>query len=206
MDSKNQNIVTSVLILAAGNSERMGVSKLFLKHLNGTTFIEHLVNEYKKFGCTQIAIVVNRNNEAEIRSKHSHLLNQVEIATNPNPELGRFRSVKIGLSALKKSSNVFIHNIDNPFCNTSILNGLKENIAGFHYVVPTFKGKGGHPILISQEIVSSILLEAENDCILNEFLSRFKGKRVEVSSENILMNINTPDEYNRFISEYELKH
>lgn len=196
----------SALILAAGNSHRMGVSKLFLKHRNGITFIEHLVNEYQKFGCNQIVVVVNPNNEAEIRNRYTHLLNQIEIAINPNPELGRFRSVKIGLKALKKSSNVFIHNIDNPYCDNSILNVLQENLAGFDYVVPTFKGKGGHPILISKEVVSKICTEKKNDCLLNEFLSRFNGNRIEVNSDTILRNINTPDEYNSFLLAFELKH
>jgi CTP:molybdopterin cytidylyltransferase MocA len=194
----------SALILAAGKSERMGVSKLFLKHRNGITFIEHLVNEYQNFGCNQIVVVVNSNNEEEIRRNYSQLLNHVEIAINPNPELGRFRSVKIGLNALKKSSNVFIHNIDNPYCEALIINVLQDNIIGFDYVVPTFKGKGGHPILIAEEIVSGIPSEVENDCILNVFLSRFKGKRVEVNSENILININTPEEYNRFLNNSNL--
>lgn len=196
----------SVLILAAGNSERMGVSKLFLKLPNGTTFIEHLVNEYQKFGCTQIAVVVNPSNEAEIRNSYPHLLNQIEIAINPNPDLGRFRSVKIGLKAIVKPSNVFIHNIDNPYCDTLIINVLHENIAGFDYVVPTFKGKGGHPILLSKEVVSKICTEEKNDCLLNEFLSRFNGNRIEVNSDTILRNINTPDEYNSFLLAFELKH
>jgi molybdenum cofactor cytidylyltransferase len=195
----------SALILAAGKSERMGVSKLFLKHRNGITFIEHLVNEYQKFGCNQIVVVVNPNNDAEIRSNYSQLLNHVEIAINPNPELGRFRSVKIGLNALKKSSYVFIHNIDNPCCEALIINVLQDNIIGFDYVVPTFKGKGGHPILFSPSVYKGIELE-KDDRILSEYLSRFNGKRVEVNRENILMNINTPDEYDRFLSEYELKH
>jgi molybdenum cofactor cytidylyltransferase len=195
----------SALILAAGNSHRMGVNKLFLKHRNGITFIEHLVNEYQKFGCNQIVVVVNPNNDAEIRSNYSQLLNHVEIAINPNPELGRFRSVKIGLNALKKSSYVFIHNIDNPCCEALIINVLQDNIIGFDYVVPTFKGKGGHPILFSPSVYKGIELE-KDDRILSEYLSRFNGKRVEVNRENILMNINTPDEYDRFLSEYELKH
>lgn len=196
----------SVLILAAGNSERMGHSKLFLKLPNGNTFIEHLVNEYQKFGCTQIAVVVNQSNEKEIKENYKHLLGKIEIAVNPNPDLGRFRSVKIGLSTLKKPSYVFIHNIDNPHCDTSILNILKENIAGFDYVVPTFKGKGGHPILISKEVVSKICTEEKNDFLLNEFLSRFNRNRIEVNNDTILKNINTPDEYNSFLFAFELKH
>jgi molybdenum cofactor cytidylyltransferase len=206
MISSDNDIATSVLILAAGNSERMGVSKLFLKLPNGITFIEHLVNEYQKFGCKQIAIVVNQSNEAEIINSHSHLLNRIEIAINPNPGLGRFRSVKFGLKAIVNPSNVFIHNIDNPYCDTSILNVLQENIVGFDYVVPTFKGKGGHPILISYEVVSKIRKKAKNDCLLNEFLSRFNGNRIEVNSDTILKNINTPDEYNSFLLAFELKH
>lgn len=206
MTQKNQNTVLSVLILAAGNSQRMGVSKLFLKLPNGTTFIEHLVNVYQQFGCTQIAVVVNPSNEAEIRKRYAHLLNQIEIAINTNPDLGRFRSVKIGLKAIVKPSNVFIHNIDNPHCDTSILNTLQKNIQGFDYVVPTFKGKGGHPILISNEVVSKICTEEKNDCLLNEFLSRFNRNRIEVNSDTILKNINTPVEYNSFLFAFELKH
>jgi CTP:molybdopterin cytidylyltransferase MocA len=46
----------STIILAAGKSERLGFPKLSLKYDDDTTFVEHIVNEYQSFGCSDIIL------------------------------------------------------------------------------------------------------------------------------------------------------
>ena len=57
---KNKPDETSVIILAAGDSERMGKPKQGLLFSNGKTFLEHLVSVYQRFGVKEVIIVINR--------------------------------------------------------------------------------------------------------------------------------------------------
>jgi len=62
-------------------------------------------------------------------------------------------------------------------------------------VVPTYNNQGGHPILISKNVVNSIIAEKKNDLIFSDFLKRFDKIRIAVQDKQILTNINTIEVY-----------
>jgi len=187
-----------VLILAAGKSARMGSPKFALHYADGLSFIQNIFDQYLRAGCSKIVGVFNSAEYGRVSTLMPGLAEKMTIVENPNAEKGRFTSVQCGLAALSGAPMVFIHNVDNPVVKISVLEKLHCNIAGFDYAKPAFSGKGGHPILVKQNIVEAVLCEKRESTNLRDFLKHFKGKWVEVDNDCILWNINKPEDLKRF--------
>ncbi len=188
----------SVIILAAGKSSRMGLPKFGLKFNKELTFLEEIISHYTRFGCQQIIVVLNKTGKEYLVSKSIELPSNCRIVINSHLEWERFYSVKIGLAGLQPKTNAFIHNADNPFVKTKILNGMLQLTSKSNYVVPTYENRGGHPILLSKKIIHDLISEEKNDLILSNFLNSYNKKILEVTDSSILVNINTMKEYNRY--------
>ena len=185
----------SVIILAAGKSERMGSPKLKLSYNDSQTFIEHIVDEYYKFGCKEIVIVVNEENMEFLKDDNLKLTSNIKIVLNKHPEWHRFYSLKTGAMDLEKIQPVFVHNVDNPFVNHQVLNELLNSSKQIDYISPEFEGKGGHPFLISDKIVNDLKNLQIDQMHLKEFLNQYSRLKIKVNYEKILVNINNLDEY-----------
>lgn len=192
----------SVIILAAGNSDRMNFPKPFLKWDDQFTFIGKIINEYRTFGCNQIVTVLNMDNILYYSNNKLNCLKQVTVVGNGFPEYERFYSVKIGLKVLIKPQHCFIQNVDNPFVTCDLLTSLYNNKTDSGYTAPIFKDKGGHPVLISKDIITHITGLQEEVLNLKSILAGFPKRTVEAGSDDILYNINTIEDYNRLIKRY----
>ena len=191
----------AVIILSAGKSQRMGQPKPFLlfDKTNNITFIEKIITEYQNFGCQEIIIVFNKENKQKF-SKLNINKQQIKIITNPEPESGRFYSIKLGLSVLESANYVFLQNCDNPFINQDILKKIFDNKTENAYVSPVYNNKGGHPILIPESIFTKIQTQMSKNLNLKHFLQHFARKNVLLSEANILANINTQEIYNKYFN------
>ncbi len=182
------------LILSAGLSERMGSHKALLK-IGEITFIEKIFNEYQKFGCKSIIVTNPGNNE-----KIKQIVPQARTVINHEYKQGRFSSVLRGIKSIDKEKYFFLQNIDNPFVTTDILEKIYALRDENHYIVPVFKGKGGHPILIPVSFFTQSHTQTTQNQNLRFFLQLFKRKNVLINDETILANINTPKEYRQILT------
>jgi len=183
-----------VIILAAGLSERMGRSKAFLKWDKNTTFLEKIIQEYSSFGSGKVIVVGYR----QILSDFLAITEYSNIIINPNPEKGRMGSIKLGIKELPINSACYIQNIDNPFVTGEVLNAMNNFIKPDAYVVPMYAEKGGHPVLVSPEIIKEISLIDDPDYDLRKILNDFKRMEVKTNDEKILLNINTLSDYQKY--------
>ncbi|RLD75316.1 MAG: hypothetical protein DRJ07_18275 [Bacteroidetes bacterium] len=190
----------SVIILAAGKSTRMGTPKFLLKYNNKTTFLEKIIKEYEAFGCKEINVVLNEKGVNLLKNNIANSSNKLKIVINYHPEWERFYSLKLGIEQLDKKRKVFVHNVDNPFVNHKVLKSLIENISEFDYAVPTYKGRGGHPVLLSKKVIRNIIAEKENGMNLKDYLSNYNKVIVQVNDENILVNVNSKEDYDLYSS------
>ncbi|MBE0663901.1 MAG: NTP transferase domain-containing protein [Bacteroidales bacterium] len=190
-----KNKTTSVLLLAAGFSERMGQEKFALEFTPGVSFLEHIVHQYHQFGCGKIVVVVNPRGEKIIKQNLFQFPGKVEVVVNAYPERGRFASVKTGLMSLQNEDFVFLQNIDNPDISVDWLTALLDHVGNTDYTYPVFRGKGGHPVLIRKMIVHEIINEKADDMILKVFLNRFIKSTIEINDFGMLTNINTLKDY-----------
>jgi molybdenum cofactor cytidylyltransferase len=186
-----------VVILAAGRSERMEELKAFLPYDDNTRFIEKIISTYSGWGCSEIIVVTNQ--QAFQRMKEMGMIPSiVTMVVNDHMEFERFYSVKLGLGAIRSSSFCFIQNIDNPFINSQILDLLYEQRSNEKYISPVFENKGGHPVLLNRENMNRISNWSVNSANFKEVLNTMECLNVEMPNGRVLININSPDEYQRF--------
>lgn len=194
------NSSTGVLILAGGKSERMNFPKAYLL-FKEETFLKRIVEEYYEAGIKNIFVVLNDKFCSGKWMKYTdQIKSKVTLIKNPNPDLGRFHSLKLGLKKMQDLQYCFIQNIDNPFVNKKVINSLilSRNTNG--YASPQFMGRNGHPVLISKKIIQHLHKHPDGDFNLRSILSDFPKQEVQVNSDDILININTAADYERYIN------
>jgi molybdenum cofactor cytidylyltransferase len=189
---------TGVVILAAGFSSRMGSQKAMLPYSRSKTFVEQIAETYIEWGCTPVTIVINK----ELDRSHAicSLREKCHLILNDKPEAGRFYSVQLGLSSCNETDYCFIQNVDNPFTEVKTLDLLFKYRKNDYYNVPVYSRQGGHPILIPRKIIDRLFQFHPTETNLKEILAEFPTQRVKVHSNSILININSPEDYQSYFS------
>lgn len=196
---KNKKKHFSVVLLAAGSSQRMGRSKPFLLFNNNETFIEKCIQTFIEFGCGEVIVVTNRHDYDVFKKTRGNWPAGVSFVVNDHPERGRFFSLQTGLLALSHEAPCFFHNADNPFITVDVLKAMVSCSDKAAAIYPVFKGRRGHPVLINQDIINAIRSEKNHECHLRDFLYGFSGYETEVFDPGILVNINTPEDYDHWV-------
>lgn len=193
-----------VIILAGGNSERMNYPKPYLIYKK-KSFLQHITESYWNADVRNIAIVLNKKFYSVSWQK---LIYPVEalatVIENSNPELGRFHSIKLGVTVMSEFDYCFIQNVDNPLISSETIKKIIAEKNSQGYTSPVFNGKGGHPVLISKKVMEKIDRMESKDISVNFFLQRFPKKEVEISNGEVLININTKEDYEKYIPEKEV--
>ena len=135
---------TAAIILAAGMSKRMNSPKALLPFDARHTFIEKISSSYFDWGCSEIIVIVNIKTASLVRQLES-MPALVTLIINEHPEFERFYSLKLGLSAVKRSEYCFFQNVDNPFIDDTILDLLYASRSPDTYVSPVFEEKEAIP-------------------------------------------------------------
>ncbi len=185
------------IILSAGKSERMKSQKALLPFSKEENFLQHIIEVYRKSKIDEIVVVVNPSIANSIRVED---YKEVMFVRNPFTQRGRVYSLKKGLELNSDADYCFIQNIDNPFITPVVIPKLNESRKDGDYITPTYQGKGGHPVLLSAKVIRYILNLEEHDSKLNAILKQFIRVNVEVNDENILTNINTVEDYEKYFS------
>lgn len=182
----------AAIILAAGESSRMGQPKWQLPFDQKQCFLEALISVYREAGFRRIVVVMNRGqlHEFSIRTAASSCM----LIENNNPGEGRLRSVELGISAIGDCSRTFLQNIDNPFTTTDLIRQMVQLSDTADYVVPVCKEKRGHPLLIGQAVIN-MLKTGHPDCDFRNLLREFSCTELHYHDPRIHININTPEIY-----------
>ena len=199
----NNDIKVGAVILAAGFSSRMKSPKSLLKFDTERVFIEKIIDDFFNFGCKKIVVTIN----PEVREWDSVIekyksWNSVLFKVNDSPESERFYSIKKGLESIGEVDYCFIHNTDNPFLDKEIFAKIYKGNSETGYTVPVNNGRGGHPILLSKNVIENIIKEQEIEINFKEFLKDYERINVEVRTDKIHININTKEEYEKYFGKY----
>lgn len=193
----------AALILAGGHSSRMNAPKPWLEFKPGKSFLEQIIDLYIECGINNLVVVLNNKFAVAPWTQFLDTLkDRANIILNNQVDLGRMHSISLGLEKIDMADFIFIHNVDNPFVEANQIISLMENNNLKGYTKPTFKGKGGHPVLISNHLGRFIQNEGSKYHTLKEILTQFPARKVEFNNPNILMNLNTDSDYKKAISEH----
>jgi len=188
-----------VIILAGGKSERMKFPKPFLM-IDEKIFLKKIAEEYIQAGIKNSCLVINKEYcEGKWKKDFESIKPYVTVIEKTNPDSGRFHSIKLGIKNFPYADFVFIQNADNPFVDIDIINSLKKHRFSLGYTQLFHKGQKGHPVLISKKVIQKINVLKGDDYNLRNILEEFPSTEVEVNDKRILANLNTIEEYKKFI-------
>lgn len=156
MNTNKQSASAAAVILAAGQSSRMGRPKQ-LVHVAGRPLLEHTIANVRASGIGQIVLVLGAG-AAEIRNVVK--LEGVKVVENPEYEQGMGSSLSAGLKALNKdASAALIVLADQPLIRPATLDRLIAYHAARHpqIVIPTYKGFRGNPVLLDRSVFPEVM-------------------------------------------------
>jgi len=127
----------SCILLAGGQSKRMGEDKAFLK-LDGQTFLKIIVKKlYEK--CDEITLSINKDEEI-YQKELNEFLNKITFIKDKNPYDGPLNAVASVADSIN-NPYVFIATVDTPLLNPELIDFYKEKISDYDCILPVINGK-----------------------------------------------------------------
>lgn len=194
------------VILAAGESSRMGLDKALLPWPPASrlqpptkdTFLSATIRSLSL--STDFVVVVVGKNEAAIAPVV--YAEGASVVVNPDPNRGQFSSLQIGLREVLNRGRdaAMITLVDRPPANSATIQILRDAYAAAGSdawaVVPEFSGKHGHPYVAGRELIEAFLQAAPTANARDiEHAHRQHIVYVPVDDPMVVLNINTPEEY-----------
>jgi len=127
----------SCILLAGGQSKRMGEDKAFLK-LDGQTFLKIIVKKlYEK--CDEITLSINKDEEI-YQKELNEFLDKITFIKDKNPYDGPLNAVASVADSIN-NPYVFIATVDTPLLNPELIDFYKEKISDYDCILPVINGK-----------------------------------------------------------------
>jgi len=185
------------IVLAAGESRRMGIQKLLLP-FGGTTVIAHVVDHLLRNALDKVLVVVGHegNRIADALSDR-----RVSIVTNPNYKAGMLSSVRCGLRALpQQCDTVMVVLGDQPAITSKLVDELVQAFAATDkgIVVPLHCGRRGHPLVFSAHYRDEILTRYDGVGLRGLLRARPDDVfELNVTTAAVLSDMDYPEDYRR---------
>ena len=181
-------------ILSAGESSRMGSPKALLPY-RGTTFLENLieVTRHPRIGITHIVLGAGADS---IRDKLQ--LNAAWIVVNDEWEKGQLSSIQAAVRSLPagQTEGMILCPVDHPLVSAKLVSQLIEEFdsAGRAVVLPTYRGRRGHPVIFRATLYDE-LLRAAPDIGARQVVWAHANEISEVPTEEqgVILNLNDPE-------------
>tara|TARA_Y100001936_G_scaffold3767_1_gene3466 strand:+ start:2648 stop:3232 length:585 start_codon:yes stop_codon:yes gene_type:complete len=182
------------IVLAAGESSRLGHPKALIE-VGGETLVSWVSRRLTELGLSPV--IVTRN---ELYQKVKDSVGDVDVIVNYSPESGRTGTVKEGMKFLRVGSGgpsrILIVPVDRPGFSQSTVEFLMSKVSS---TCPTFEGRGGHPLLVSEEDCNTIL-KVSSDVPLNKVIY---PQRIPVEDRYLHLNVDTEEDVDRFLRAVE---
>lgn len=190
----------SAILLAAGESRRMGERNKLLLPFKQKTIIEHIAETLHHSDAGEVIVVVGH--QAEKVRKALPLENLI-IVENPHFQDGLTTSIHAGIQAAAAHSDGFMICLsDLPFIEANefnhLINQFQNALRKFpqQIQVPVFQGKRGNPVIFSAYYRNEILEHKEQmGCKGIVRQNREQVLEVEMTLNHILMDIDTAEDY-----------
>lgn len=186
---------TDAVILAAGYSSRAEAFKMELP-IGAKPVLNHVVDAFYPI-CEKI-IVVGGFRIERIEELLTIYEDKVCLVFNDDYDKGMFSSVKRGINEVT-GEQFFLTPGDYPLITTKVCQRLLEYSG--EIVIPKYKERGGHPILLPARYKEEIQNEEETSN-LKVYLEKKEKRYLEINDESILLDIDTKEDYERIHSYY----
>ncbi|MGO4406063.1 NTP transferase domain-containing protein [Bosea sp. RAF48] len=183
------------IVLAAGQSARMGASNKLLQPLRGKPILRHAVEAQLEAGLSPV-LVITGHEQGAVAAALADL--PVRVVHNPDYASGLASSLKTGIAALPGEVRGAVVSLgDMPNVTPNVIERLidahgarPEALA----VVPTLFGQRGNPVLLAREVFPAVSL-LTGDRGARRLLDEAGERVVEVAFEDpaIAIDVDTPE-------------
>ena len=196
------------LILAAGESRRMGSPKALLDY-RGATFLDTLIGLFAE-RCSPVIVTLGAAAE-EIRARTAR---QAQFVLNPDYARGQITSMQCGLRAAPpEAEGVLFTLVDHPAVTGDTLDALLRGrssgsvpmsgeaagmTTSYLVRVPRYQGRRGHPIWFARALIAAFLGLPDNGAA-REIVRGHSAQTefLDVDDPGILADIDDPAAYGR---------
>ena len=193
--------MTGIIILAAGNSSRLGQPKQLLPYKDDT-LLQHIIAEAAVIKDTVLIVVTGANHEL---IENGIAASKVKTAFNHDWELGMSSSINKGLSELLQSNpeieKCIVAVCDQPFVSHSVFENLitEYDVTGKGIVASTYAETFGTPVLFDKKYFDD-LLDLKGQEGAKKVITRFLDDTASIPFEKGNIDIDTEEDYNKLIS------
>jgi molybdenum cofactor cytidylyltransferase len=194
------------LILAAGDSSRMGRDKALLpwpppaagQAPSRDTFLSAAIRSLSP-GTDFVLVVVGKNEPALAPIIYAH---GAALVVNRDPDRGQFSSLQVGLHEVLNRGRdaAMVTLVDRPPVTSATIQILRDAFESADQniwaVVPEFSGKHGHPYLVGREMMEAFLRVPATSIARDiEHEHQEHIQYFGVDDPLVALNINTPEDY-----------
>lgn len=201
-----------VIIPCGGKSSRMGTPK-GLMVVDGRPWIETQLARLHDAGVARAIIVLGFDSEKYLSQlpwaqptflEWSNVNGiQTMVVKNPHPEFGPFTSLQTAIHHVEGLGEpaAFFLPIDVPCPDAQVWRALACECDGLaSAAIPSFARHGGHPVLLSRELMLDLLKVPMGAADARLYLQLRKQRGlayVDVEDSKVGMNINTPEDFEK---------
>lgn len=146
----------SVIVLAAGESTRMGFPKLLLQ-IKGKSLLQHVIDNALQSKVSEVIVVLGAE-APKLRREIKQ--SQVQIIENASYKEGLSTSLKVGLQAISPQAQAVLVLLgDQLLVSHAIIDTLidKYEESGSIMVAPVYNGKRGNPVLFDRSLIPDLI-------------------------------------------------
>ena len=191
--------MTGIIILAAGQSARMGSPKQNLSY-KGKTLLQHAVDEATASVCEPVMVILGAYaDEIPVKTDSP----KVSTIINTQWTEGMASSIRTGIAQMQKNNAVtacIIMLCDQPFVDAQLINQLvttqyqsKKGI-----IACTYKQTTGVPVLFSRAYFSQ-LLQLQGNHGARRLLTQYQHDTAIINFNSGAIDIDTSDDYTKLL-------
>jgi CTP:molybdopterin cytidylyltransferase MocA len=189
--------VITPIILAAGDSKRMGYPKALLPMDSGT-FLTSILAKLRAAGMGTPVVVLGRS-ASEIQSRVD--LGGVETLINRNPDRGQLSSMQMALRVLSpECAGAMLWPVDQPLVSVRLIEDLARLffVSGALIANPVFHGRRGHPVIFRKDLFSEFLATPPHEGA-KRLMHGYPHATASLETEEsgTVLDIDTPEDYEK---------
>ena len=183
------------VILAAGNSKRMGYPKALLP-LGEEIFLTRIFRVLREVGFIRPRLILGKDAELIIMRIGDY---PADVILNPDPDRGQLSSIQLGVSGLsEKIEAVMLWPVDQPAISVELMRSLTELYItkDCRIAVPLRDGRRGHPAIFHRTMIHEFM-NASMEKGAKGIISRYEAETCFLPTEEsaAFIDIDTPSDY-----------
>lgn len=197
------DIALAGIVLAAGESRRMGTPKQLLM-FGDQTILEQVVDTLITAGVGEVIVVLGH-----LAERMRGVLGDRPVRTVVNEQYreGMLSSVKAGVQAIRPGFDAVLFALgDQPHIDSATVREIiiqyRKGIEGI--IIPRYGTKKGHPIIINLRKYREAILNLPEHVGLNALMQEHTDdvRLFDVATDDIIRDIDVPEDYNRELARF----